>query len=275
MIITFISDKMLDRFPNIASALLAVSRRENSFVRIIEGTKDIWIRDYMPIVLPSGKMVQFTYEPSYLTNGFNHLITETGILEKQLGFPTRKSTLHLDGGNYVRIGGTVLICDRVLSENPNATAVEIITRLKFMLEADKVVLLPTHPFDPVGHADGIVALADTGKVIIDQITKGASAVEVDFHKQLRGTLLREGFRVTECPVDVPEDGHVSVWDCRGSYLNFTFIGNTILIPVYRNTITKKILDFFISQFPSRKIWMINCEEIAKQGGAIHCVTWTA
>lgn len=220
-------------------------------------------------------MVHFKYEPSYLTNGFNHLITETRILEKQFGFPTKKSKLNLDGGNYVRVGNTVLICDRVLSENPNVPAEEIVSRLKFILEAHKVVLLPTHPFDPVGHADGIVALADTGKVIIDQLTDGASSVEIDFHHQLRVTLRREGFRVVECPVDVPEDGHVSIWDCRGSYLNFTFIGNTILIPVYKNTNTKKTLDFFISQFPKRKIWMINCEEIARQGGAIHCVTWTA
>lgn len=275
MIITFIADKMLDRFPNFASALLSISRRENAFVRIIEGTKDIWIRDYMPIILPSGKMIQFKYEPSYLTQGYNHLITETGILEKQFGFPIKKSKLNMDGGNYVRIGNTVMICDRILSENPSVSPLEVLSRLKFMLEAEKIILLPTHPHDPVGHADGIVAVSDNNKVIIEQLNQTASEVEIAFYNQLKATLQKANLHVIECPLDLPNDGYINIWDNRGSYLNFSFIGNTILIPVYQNTDKNKLLEFFISQFPKRKIWMINCEEIAKEGGAIHCVTWTA
>jgi agmatine deiminase len=252
MIITFIADKMLDRFPNFASALLSISRRENAFVRIIEGTKDIWIRDYMPIILPSGKMIQFKYEPSYLTQGYDHLITETGILEKQFGFPTKKSKLNLDGGNYVRIGNTVMICDRILSENPTVSPHEVRSRLKFMLEAEKIILLPTHPCDPVGHADGIVAVSDNNKVIIEQLKQTASEVEIAFYNQLKTTLQKANLHVVECPLDLPDDGYINIWDNRGSYLNFSFIGNTILIPVYQNTDKKKFLNSLSLNFRSAK-----------------------
>ena len=275
MIIIFISDKLSERFPLFISTLLAISRRENAFIQVINNTKDIWVRDYMPIVLPSGKLVQFKYEPSYLTESYKHLITKTGILEKQFGFPTRRSKLKLDGGNYVRIGNTVMICDRVLSENSSISTEEIISQLKFMLEAEKIVMLPTHPFDPVGHADGIVAVTDNNKVMIEKLSETATPIEIAFNEELRSALSRANLHVIECPKDMPEGGYINSWDCRGTYLNFTCIGNTILVPTYRSTDTNKVFEFFIKHFPKRKLWMINCEEIAKEGGAIHCVTWTA
>ena len=36
--------------------------------RFFFGTKDIWLRDFMPVRTGSGKLVSFRYEPSYLKN---------------------------------------------------------------------------------------------------------------------------------------------------------------------------------------------------------------
>jgi agmatine deiminase len=275
MIITFLSDKMLERFPNFVSAMITISRKENAFVRILEGTQDIWIRDYMPILLPSGKMLQFKYQPSYLKNGYEHLITSTRLIENQLGFPLKKVNLTMDGGNYVRLGDKVMVCDRIFSENPLLAKKELITTLKYQLEASEVVVLPTHPFDPVGHADGIVAATDRELVLIDQIPVDACAIEKQFHLQLREVLSENSIKYLECFTDQPVDGYKNEWDSRGSYLNFSLVGNTLLLPVFQNTNTQRLLNAFIPLFPKRRIWMINCEDLAQEGGALHCVTWTA
>jgi agmatine deiminase len=275
MIITFLSDKLLDRHPGLANAIFTICRRENAFVRILEGTNDIWIRDYMPIVLPSGKMVQFTYSPSYLKNGFEHLITESGLLYEQFGFPIKRTQLIMDGGNYVRAGNKILICDRVLKENPTILPEEIKSRLKFMLDAEEVILLPTHPNDPIGHADGIVAAINSKHILVNELEEGATKNENEFHEVLCTALKHNGFRITKCFVDIPENGYIDNWDARGSYLNFTCIGNTLVLPVYQNTNTTRLLNFFIPLFPKKKFWLVNCEQIAKEGGALHCATWTA
>ena len=275
MIITFLSDKIIDRFPTFFGAIFTISRRENAFVRILEGTKDIWIRDYMPILLPSGKMIQFQYNPSYLKNGFEHLRTESGLIEKQFGFPLSKSKVVMDGGNYVRFGDKVLVCDRLFSENQHIHKEELLNQLRYMFQASEIVVLPTHPYDPVGHADGIVANTDRNFVIIEEIPKRATTTEINFHRKLRKVLDEHNIAFKEIFNDLPADGYINEWDNRGSYLNFTFIGNTLLLPVYKNTDTYRLMNCFIPLFPKKSIWMINCEELAKEGGAIHCATWTA
>jgi agmatine deiminase len=275
MIITILSDKLLERHPGLANAIYTICRRENAFVRILEGTSDIWIRDYMPIVLPSGKMVQFTYAPSYLKDGYEHLISAPSLLHEQFGFPLKRSSLIMDGGNYVRAGNKVLICDQILNENPTILPEEIISRLKFMLDAEEVILLPTHPNDPVGHADGIVAAVSSAHVLVNELEEGATKNEIEFHEILCTALINHGFRITNCFVDIPENGYIDNWDARGSYLNFTCIGNTLVLPVYKNTNTTRLLNFFIPLFPKKKFWLVNCEDIAKEGGALHCATWTA
>jgi hypothetical protein len=223
----------------------------------------------MPIVLPSGKMIQFNYNPSYLKNGYGHLITSTAIVEDQLGFPLQNVNLTMDGGNYVRLGDKVLICDRIFSENQHLSKKELINILKYQFEASHIVVLPTHPFDPVGHA------TDRNLVLIDQLPDNACKAEKEFHLQLRQVLSENAVNCAECFIDEPAGGYRDEWDNRGSYLNFSVIGNTILLPVYKNTNTHRLLNTFIPLFPKRKIWMIKCDEIAQEGGAIHCVTWTA
>jgi agmatine deiminase len=274
MILTLLSDKLIERFPGFANSIFTIARRENAFVRILEGTKDIWIRDYMPIVLPSGQLVQFTYAPSYLNNEFDCLISSTGLLQEQFGFPVKRSKIIMDGGNYVRAGNKILVCDRIINENPNMPSEVITSRLKFLLDATEVILLPTHPYDPVGHADGIVAAIDHEHILVNDLGNNSNTIEREFYLNLCKILKENGFKVSTCIVDTPDNGYIDEWDARGSYLNFTSIGNTIILPVYKNTDTNRLLNFFIPLFQGKKFWMVDCEEIAKEGGALHCATWT-
>ena len=48
--------------------------------KLLNNTKDIWARDYMPVKTKSGKYVSFRYEPSYLDDvACVGLFASTGI----------------------------------------------------------------------------------------------------------------------------------------------------------------------------------------------------
>ena len=46
----------------------ALANSHNEFL-FIQNTRDIWMRDFMPVRTKSGRYVAFRYEPSYLSDG--------------------------------------------------------------------------------------------------------------------------------------------------------------------------------------------------------------
>lgn len=88
--------------------------------KLIDNTKDIWLRDFMPVKTKSGKYVSFRYEPSYLAND-PQLRTnfKTDIAPSFKVDNLVYTDINLDGGNVVFSPSKekVIISDRVFSEN--------------------------------------------------------------------------------------------------------------------------------------------------------------
>ena len=55
-------------YPSDTANLTAALDTHNIPYRFLPNTKDIWVRDFMPVRTGSGKLVSFRYEPSYLKN---------------------------------------------------------------------------------------------------------------------------------------------------------------------------------------------------------------
>ena len=55
-------------YPTDAETLFTALGTHNIPYRFLPNTKDIWVRDFMPVRTGSGKLVSFRYEPSYLKN---------------------------------------------------------------------------------------------------------------------------------------------------------------------------------------------------------------
>ena len=69
--------------------------------RLIAGTRDIWLRDFMPVQTRTGQLVSFRYEPSYLAK-FPKLRTDfRRDIAPSFGLPVVYSGINLDGGNVV------------------------------------------------------------------------------------------------------------------------------------------------------------------------------
>ena len=149
-------------YPSDAEALFAALTAHDVPYALLDGTRDVWVRDFMPVRTGSGKLVSFRYEPSYLKNDPVLRTDFRKDLAPQLGLPVTYSNINLDGGNVVFLpsGACVLISDRVFSENPEYPSAALVHELSELLEAE-VLIIPSLKSDMIGHADGMAGFSTT------------------------------------------------------------------------------------------------------------------
>ena len=116
----FSSQLNTPKYKPAADRMFAALDLFNIKYKLLNNTKDIWLRDFMPVKTKSGKYVSFRYEPSYL-DGSPELRTD---FRRDIvpNFDFKKlvySDINLDGGNVVFSPSKekVIISDRVFSEN--------------------------------------------------------------------------------------------------------------------------------------------------------------
>lgn len=153
-------------YPTDAEALFAALAAHDVPYALLEGTRDVWLRDFMPVRTGSGKLVSFRYEPSYLKNDPDLRTDFRKDLAPQLGLPVTYSNINLDGGNVVfsPSGARVLISDRVFSENTEYPSAALVRELSELLEAE-VLIIPSLKSDMTGHADGMARFLDDRTVL--------------------------------------------------------------------------------------------------------------
>ncbi len=61
-----VSDLLQQQHPKIERGLRAILQKHDVPLLRVEGTKDIWIRDYAPLQIKRGQFIQFRYYPDYL-----------------------------------------------------------------------------------------------------------------------------------------------------------------------------------------------------------------
>lgn len=102
-------------------------------VKIIEvGVKNEWCRDFMPIKGADGKLVQFRYQPTYLSEN-DQRIPNIEEIRAQLDLQCETSNVILDGGAieiYTDIG---IVSDRVFRDNKKPERV-VINEIKKKLD---------------------------------------------------------------------------------------------------------------------------------------------
>ena len=64
----YLSTLLPRQYPSDAETLFTALAAHDVPYALLDGTRDIWLRDFMPVRTGSGKLVSFRYEPSYLKN---------------------------------------------------------------------------------------------------------------------------------------------------------------------------------------------------------------
>lgn len=192
----FSSQLNIQKYKPAADRVFAALDLFNVKYKLLNNTKDIWLRDYMPVKTKSGKYVSFRYEPSYLANN-PQLRTnfKTDIAPSFKVDNLVYTDINLDGGNVVFSPSKekVIISDRVYSENPSWHKAELTAKLAKLLEAN-VIIIPSLKSDMTGHADGMVRLVGENTAIVN-----APLSPYGFEAKVKKSLQNYGFNVIDFP----------------------------------------------------------------------------
>lgn len=271
--VVYLSELLEEHFPKCFNRLTYILKKHGVEYRLLKGTKDIWCKDYMPIQTESGKLIQFSYEPSYLKGNKEWEDSRSDVREVcQLnGFEPVFSNINLDGGNVLLCSGRAIVSDRIFTENPKYTDKEqLVKDLSELLEAE-VIIIPAQNGDMTGHADGMVRFINHDTILGNNRSDEYKYWTNGIEKVLKDYSLKY--------IDVPffysykDSKHPN--HAIGVYVNYLEVGNLIVLPVFEIEGNKdaEAIAAFNQIFPDKIIETINFNDVALEGGVLNCTTW--
>lgn len=257
-------------------------------VELLEDTRDIWARDYMPIQISDDKFIGFEFAPDYLYyDDYIRTISSQARVCDRHDIDIIPSGLIIDGGKVVKTSNGIIMVDKVFRENYHFTKIELINRLERCFESE-IIFLPWDKAEIFGHADGIVREISPGKVIMTNYHQHSKRFADSYHK-----ILSQHFdlEVLDYVVKRP---HPHNW----CYINFLRVGNKILVPQLTDRRRVRQVQASHSDFstlpikgkeveednqaieqierhcPDCEIIPVSCPQIVAKGGALNCISWT-
>ena len=271
--VVYMSELLNEWFPDCFNRLTSILKKYNVEYRLLNGTKDIWCRDYMPVQTESGKFIQFTYDPSYLKGKKEWEESRSDVTEvcKLNNIDAIFSDINLDGGNVLICDGRAIISDRIYSENPGKTREELRKELTMLLECE-IIVIPSlnKTADFTGHADGMVRFVDRNTVLG---IKYDDKNKKDWWKNTQKVLDAYNISFIEVPFfeDEPDSEHQE--SAIGVYVNYLEVNDLIIVPVFGREEDAQAVEIIQRAFPNKQIETINYNDVAKEGGLLNCTTW--
>lgn len=259
----FSSQLNIQKHKPAADRMFAALDLFNIKYKLLNNTKDIWLRDFMPIKTKSGKYISFRYEPSYLANNPQLRTNFKTDIAPHFVLPVTYSNINLDGGNVVFSPSKTkaVITDRVFSENPEYDKNTLLLELEKLLEAS-LIIIPSLKSDMTGHADGMVRFVNENTVVAN-----APLSPFGFETKVKKALQNHGIEVLDFPY-FDSNGDSAI----GCYLNFLEIEQAIFLPVFSVDTDNKAVQTAKHIF-HKAIIPVNINEIAADGGLLNCISW--
>ena len=280
---------------------------------LLVNTRDVWLRDYMPIQLTENIFLGYTYNPDYLkdkpecvTNWqLHHVRTQRqSARNEHLNLNVVQMPIILDGGNVVKAivnnKPCIIMCDKVLKENhvneeDFRSWWERWWNDNFSGTEMGLVLLPWEGSNdnPIGHADGILRYIEEGRVLMTNYVDFDVKYK-DYHGSLFKSKLEEvGFKVESLSYldkfDYKKDKMFRLlFDHTWCYINYLQVGSQILVPsLGYEPLDKEAIRQIDQAFNAKKhiadIQLINVDMTTivddlgareNSGGGLNCLTWT-
>ena len=270
----YISDKLKEFYPDFFHRLTKLFAEMDIEWGEVNDTKDIWIRDYMPIQLSGEHFLVYKYDPDYLKDSGIKYLTDSHTIFRGVihDCKIRETGIKLDGGNVVSCGEYRILTDKIFIENGKELYDPEFCRYIEHILVSKVIYLPWHRefpekpnSDVYGHADGFVHWTGGNKVLMSN--------HRDFHpkeaEEMRQRLEDAGFDVTEMLFDVPKPDRNYNW----AYINYLRVGKKIIVPTFGIPEDEQALKYIKEANPLCTIRSIRMRDIVSYGGALHCITW--
>jgi len=265
----FLADTLPVKYPEFYSALSNKLTELGVTHQLLNGTRDVWAADYMPVQIGKNRFVQFRYEPDYLmsTIKWKKTISDPQAICENLGIKVMQSGIILDGGNVSRGFHRAIMCDKIFAENPEWSEEALIRQLESLLEVEKIIIIPTHPFDTSGHSDGILRWYGKDEVLINDYGNDATS----YGRHLRMALRNAGIEYIEFPYNPSQI--LTADDATGEYINFLWMEQGIIYPQFglpEDALAHKMLE---QLFPWKPVSGIPATELSRSGGILNCISW--
>ena len=247
---------------------------------------DCWIRDNGPTVVLSGKNHRIginwmfnawgeKYPKYHLDNlAAPKILRHMSIAEMAVPLVMEGGSFHTDGE------GTLLTTEECLlnkNRNPHISRKDIENTLKETLGIEKIIWFPKGLFgdETDGHIDNLACFASSGSILL-QVCENPADPDYERSREhiriLKNETDAKGRRINIIPVPQPQvclyrNRHLTL-----SYLNFYFVNNGIVFPVFNQATDLKALEIMSTVFPERDIITLDGLKLAKEGGNIHCLT---
>ncbi|ADB19094.1 Porphyromonas-type peptidyl-arginine deiminase [Pirellula staleyi DSM 6068] len=262
-----VSGYLPTRHPQLFAELSAILRRHGVPLRILAGTRDIWAKDYAPLQVAAERFVQFTYAPDYLQH-HPELRTEFDS-ERELPecLSLQQSPVIIDGGNVVSSGLKAILTDKIYRENQNWNRDALRNYLRTILELDQLIIVPKEPYDPIGHADGMVRFIDRDHVLMADY----AGIDQPFEQRLLKVLERHQLQVTKLPALHVQEATRGIPSAVGCYINFLVTSQVLVAPVFDHALDTVAFTTLQQVFPDLPIAPLCCTELAREGGVLNCI----
>lgn len=265
----YLSGLLKTKYPETCNRLIKILEKHDVKYAFVEGTKDIWCRDYMPVQTPSGKLVQFTYDPSYLRGNKEWEDSRSDAKEvcRLNNINAQFSDINLDGGNVLICEGRAIISDRIFSENANMNREELVNELGKLLECE-IIIIPAEKDDMTGHADGMVRFVNKNTIIGNNL----EAEYKYWREGMQKVIEKYNLKYINMPFFVPKDSKHPL-SAVGIYVNYLEVNNLIVLPVFGREEDKQAITIIKEVFPNKAIETIDYNDVAYEGGLLNCTTW--
>lgn len=255
---------------------------------------EIWLRDCIGINTSEAVVKPF-YHPQYCTHYrhkdyFEHLNKQSRIIVKEC---LQKKISHLplimDGGDFSNNSTTVFLTNKILEDNRELSKSEIVNMLQDFTYL-RPEIIERSKTDTIGHTDGFINFIAEDKVLLSNYPSlPFLKSDIDFLYTIQKKLEEEKLEVIDLydrPIDeiVPCECYrkkkkACLYSARGNYINFLRLNNTIILPEY-NLSTAKETKYYntrnaeILTSLGFEVKTINCDQLAKMGGSLHCLSYT-
>jgi agmatine deiminase len=198
-----------------------------------------------------------------------------------LGLDTAEPGIVLEGGALETDGaGTVLANERCVVDerrNPGLDRATIEQAIRGWLGVEKVLWVggDLAGDDTDGHIDQLARFVAPGRVLAARQADPGDPNHAPLAANLeRLATLRDaaGRRLEVIPVDLPARFAFAGTQLPASHLNFYVANGLVAVPVFGGPTDEPALRLLAECFPRRRIEPVDCRELVRGRGALHCIT---
>ncbi|TVP77885.1 MAG: agmatine deiminase family protein [Puniceicoccaceae bacterium] len=249
---------------------------------------DVWIRDFGPLFLVNDQRSELgiaDWRYNAWGNKFPNQSKDDAAsawMSRQLNIPCFASDQVLEGGAIESNGAGLLLTTEAVLLNPSrngpTTLAEVEEKLIAGLGVEKVLWLGDGLAgdDTDGHIDNIARFFKADGILIADVADPADsnyAVLQENFRRLRNFRVIDGCAMDVVPLPLPDPITHDGEPLAASYLNYVVLNGAILVPTYGQPENdSQAIQILTSCFPGREVIGVDCREIIKEGGALHCMS---